>query len=151
MSKSEPFQIVTDVEIEASPQVVWDELTNFASFAGWNPFMVEASGTATLGSRLTVRMHPPGGSVMTFKPTVTQAKAPERFEWLGSVMVRGLFDGRHRFELQGTESGTRLIQSEQFTGLLVPFLRKSLETNTRAGFEAMNDALKERVEKLRAG
>ena len=41
---------------------------------------------------------------------------------------------------------TRFIQGERFTGLLVPLLRKNLDRGTREGFEAMNQALKARVE-----
>lgn len=150
MSDKRPFEIKTEVEIAATPETVWNELTDLGSFSTWNPFMVEASGDPVTGSRLEVRMQPPGGSAMTFRPTVTESTAPMRFEWLGSLLVRGLFDGRHRFELEGVGSGTRLIQSEQFTGILVPLLRKSLETRTRAGFESMNSALKEQVESLQS-
>jgi hypothetical protein len=35
-----------------------------------------------------------------------------------------------------------------FRGLLVPFLASTLRTTTRRGFEAMNAALKKRVEAL---
>jgi hypothetical protein len=41
---------------------------------------------------------------------------------------------------------TRLTQSEEFSGLLVPFTATVLE-RTRAGFEAMNEALRARAEK----
>ena len=150
MSGKKPFEIVTEVEIDGTTAEVWAELIDFGSFASWNPFMIEASGDAEIGSRLELRMQPPGGSAMTFRPTVTEAADAKRLEWLGSLLVRGLFDGRHRFELEDTGSGTRFVHSEQFTGLLVPLLRRSLDTKTRAGFEAMNAALKERVESLRA-
>ncbi|HEU4318530.1 MAG TPA: SRPBCC domain-containing protein [Acidimicrobiia bacterium] len=150
MSDKEPFQITTEVAIAATPETVWSQLTDFEAFASWNPFMIEVSGDPTLGSKLQVRMQPPGGSTMTFRPTVTEATAPNRFEWLGNLLFRGLFDGRHRFELESAGSGTRLVHSEQFTGILVPLMRKALETRTRAGFEAMNHALKERVESLQS-
>jgi hypothetical protein len=35
---------------------------------------------------------------------------------------------------------------ERFTGVLVPFIKKSLDTKTLAGFEAMNIAPKVRAE-----
>jgi hypothetical protein len=68
------------------------------------------------------------------------------FEWLGRLVMPLLFDGRHRFELVPNGDGTRLIHTEHFTGLLVPLLKKSLDTKTVAGFEAMNTALKARAE-----
>ncbi|MGD2043700.1 MAG: SRPBCC domain-containing protein [Acidimicrobiia bacterium] len=140
------YRIVTEIEIDARPEEVWKHLTDLRSFSEWNPFMIEGSGKVEVGARLKVRMQQPGGSAMTFKPTVTEATAPERFEWLGSLVFPGLFDGRHRFELMPTASGTHLIHSEEFNGVLVPLLRRSLDTRSRAGFETMNQALKARVE-----
>jgi hypothetical protein len=90
-------------------------------------------------------MVPPGGRAMTFRPTVTRVAPGEVFEWLGHLGLPGLFDGRHRFELVETASGTRLTQRETFTGILVRPLRRSLDTKTKAGFDAMNAALSRRV------
>ncbi|MGH2735621.1 MAG: SRPBCC domain-containing protein, partial [Actinomycetota bacterium] len=62
-------------------------------------------------------------------------------------LVKGLFDGEHRFTLEPTNGGgTRVVQGERFSGALVPLLRRSLDDGTLAGFRAMNEALKRRVE-----
>ncbi len=60
----------------------------------------------------------------------------------GPPRCRGLFDGRHRFELHDPPSGCRLVQRETFTGVLVPLFARSLYDNTAGGFRAMNTALK---------
>jgi hypothetical protein len=84
---------------------------------------------------------------MTTKPAVTAVEPARTFEWLGHLGARGVFDGRHRFELQATPSGgTRVTHTEQFDGVLVRFMRKTLDTQTHDGFEAMNTALKTRAE-----
>ncbi len=83
---------------------------------------------------------------MTFRPTVTAVDPDTKFEWLGTLGFRGVFDGRHIFELEATGSGTRFVQREEFTGLLVPLFARSLDGKTKAGFEAMNQAIKERAE-----
>ena len=44
------------------------------------------------------------------------------------------------------ENRVRLTHSECFRGLLVPMLWKGLDTDTRAGFEQLNQALKARAE-----
>jgi hypothetical protein len=80
------------------------------------------------------------------KPRVMVVEPARAFEWLGRVVVRGVFDGRHRFELEATEHGTRFTQREEFSGVLAPLLPRSLHARTAAGFAAMNDALKARVE-----
>ena len=40
----------------------------------------------------------------------------------------------------------RFTQSEHFSGLLLPLFKNSLTQNTKAGFEAMNRAIKARAE-----
>jgi hypothetical protein len=58
----------------------------------------------------------------------------------------GLFDGEHRFAVEPLEGGRfRFVQEERFRGLLVPLFAKGLDTHTRAGFEAMYQALKARA------
>jgi hypothetical protein len=141
-------QLHTDIAIDAAPDVVWQVLTDLDSYAGWNPFITSSSGDAEVGTKLVNRLEPPGGRPMTFKPTVTVVEYAKVFEWLGNLGVRGVFDGRHRFELEPNGSGTKLTQRETFDGLLVRFFRTSLDARTRPGFEAMNRALKARAESV---
>ncbi len=140
-------ELHTEVTIEAPPEVVWQVLVDLDRYRDWNPFVVEAAGTVEVGERLTNRIQPPGGKAMTFKPEVTEVEPHSVFEWLGRLVMPGVFDGRHRFELRPTSSGGAILtHSEYFRGVLVRFMRSSLDTTTRAGFEAMNDALKTRAE-----
>jgi len=143
---SEPRRLVTKVEIDAPPDAVWDVLTDLDAYETWNPFIIEGSGIVDEGESLHLRMSPPGGRAMSFKSTVTAADRATRLEWLGHVGVPGLFDGRHRFELRADDGGTTLVHSEEFTGVLAPMMMKLLDEKTRSGFEAMNVAMKERVE-----
>ena len=84
---------------------------------------------------------------MTFTPRVTVVEPGQRLEWLGTMGIPGLFDGRHSFTLTPVgNSGTRLVQAEEFSGALVPFAGKLLG-KTEAGFRAMNAALLARLEK----
>ncbi len=141
----------TEIEIDAAPDVVWSVLTDLDGYAAWNPFITSAEGTVEVGEKLTNRMEPPGGRAITFRPRVTEVEATSTFEWLGRLGVPGVFDGRHRFELEPTATGTRLVHGEKMTGLLVRVLRSSLDSQTKPGFEAMNAALKTRAEAISAG
>jgi hypothetical protein len=134
------------IDIDASPAVVWGVLTDQQSFGDWNPFVTRFTGDLVLGGRLEVRIAPPGGRGMTFRPTVTALEPQRRLEWLGRFLLRGLFDGRHTFELtELPDGGTRLVQSETFSGLLVRASGRMLDS-TLDGFAAMNEALKHRAE-----
>ena len=74
--------ITSVIDIDATPQEVWDVLTDFASYGEWSTFTA-AEGTAHVGSRLTMRM--PG---MTFRPTVTVATPGQQLRWEGTIAGR---------------------------------------------------------------
>ena len=137
----------TEIDIDAPADVIWDVLTDLDEYSSWNPFVVEASGTVAVGERLRTRIQPPGGTAMTFRPRVTEVEPTRVFEWLGRLGLPRLFDGRHHFELVALDGGrTRLVQTEHFRGVLVRLMKRSLDTTTLDGFEAMNQALKARAE-----
>jgi len=58
----------------------------------------------------------------------------------------GIFDGFHQFELRPEDSGITLIQSEDFSGVLVPLFWSGMKGPTKDGFERMNLALKSKCE-----
>ena len=137
--------IDTEILIQAVPDKVWQVLTDFAAYPQWNPFIESIEGRPEWGTRLTVRINA-GGKRHVFKPVVLQATASTRLRWLGRVGFPGVFDGEHSFELRPEGAGTRLLQTESFQGFLVPLLWKDVEPVTKAGFHAMNAALKARAE-----
>ncbi len=143
-------ELHTEIDIAAPPEVVWQVLIDLDRYPEWNPFITSAVGKPEEGETLVNRLEPPEGKPMTFKPQVTVVEDGTAFEWLGKLVVSGLFDGRHRFEIEASPSGSRFIQKETFDGVLVRFLRASLDRNTKAGFEAMNTALKVRAESIAA-
>ena len=137
----------SEIEIDTPAERVWGVLTDFASYPQWNPFIRKIRGQPTKGERLEVRIEPPGGRGMTFKPKVLNAEPNRELRWLGHLLVPGLFDGEHSFTIQPLgENRVRFVQREAFKGVLVPLFARSLETNTQLGFEEMNRALKERTE-----
>lgn len=141
------FELRTEIEIDAPAERVWAMLVDFAAYPSWNPFIVSLEGSLALDAPLVARMRPPGGRSMTFKPHVIAVEPNARFAWRGSLPIPGLFAGEHRFELSVLgPSRVRFVHAERFSGLLVSLLRKSLDGDTRAGFVAMNAALKARAE-----
>ncbi len=142
-------ELCSQIEIQASAERVWQLLTDFASFPQWNPFIRRASGNVQVGERLEVNIQPSGASGMTFRPTVLKAEPNRELRWLGRLLIPGLFDGEHIFTIEplGTNR-VRFVQREIFTGLLVPLFTRGLDTNTRRGFEEMNQALKVRAEQV---
>jgi hypothetical protein len=140
----------TEIDIAASAARVWDVLTDFAAYPDWNPFIRRIEGVLVPRARLLVRIQPPGGRAMTFRPTVLRVEPERELAWRGRTLIPGLFDGEHHFKLEPRSvDSVRFVHGEHFSGVLVPVLRRSLETTTRQGFEAMNAALKTRAESTR--
>ena len=83
---------------------------------------------------------------MMFRPRVLKIETNREFRWLGSLLIPGIMDGEHIFIIDRiAKDRVWFRHAEQFKGLLVPFLWKSLDTNTRQGFNEMNVALKNLV------
>lgn len=145
-------ELRTEIEFEATPQEVWDVLTDLPAYGEWNPFIRRIEGEPRTGAKLEVRMEPEGERAMTFRPTVLTVEPGREFRWLGHLLVPGVFDGEHRWSVEEIEPGrVRFTQSERFGGILVPLLWKKLrDGGTAKGFRAMNEALAARVAALRS-
>jgi hypothetical protein len=141
-------RIVTEIEINASAVRVWHVLTDFTFYPEWNPFIRRISGSLAVGSRLEAFIQPLGGRGMRFKPTVLASTEGREFRWLGRLLIRGIFDGEHSFRIEPlTHERVRFIQEERFSGILTfPPLFRLATRGAKEGFEAMNQALKQRAE-----
>jgi hypothetical protein len=140
-------KLYSEIEIAASPEKVWRILTDFAEFPNWNPFIKKAKGNLTVGEKLEVFLQPSGTKGMNFNPTLLVVEKEREFRWLGKILIPGLFDGEHFFKIEPLdESKVKFIQGENFKGLLVRLLAKSLDTDTLRGFKEMNEALKKLAE-----
>lgn len=140
-------ELFTEIIINASADKVWKILTDFRSYPDWNPFVRQLKGEVRVGKRIEAVLQPPNQKEMVFKPRVIKLVPRREFRWHGMLGIRGLFDGEHIFEVHpAAPQKVRFVQREIFRGVLVPVILRSIEQNTRAGFEQMNQALKERCE-----
>lgn len=138
-------EIKTEIAINASPDKVWAILNDFGNYPQWNPFIKSIKGEVKVGNKITARIEPPNTKGMTFKPKVLAYETNKELSWIGHLLFSGIFDGEHKFELIDNGNGTTtFIQGEKFKGILVGLL--NIE-NTKKGFEAMNEKLKELVER----
>lgn len=139
-------QIVTEITINATAEEVWAVLVKNEDYGSWNPLIIESTGEIIKGGKLKNTLQT-GEKTMVFKPKITNLTPNKRFEWLGHLLLPGIFDGRHFFELQQLENGqTHFIHGENFKGILSGFILKSIGEDTLKNFQEMNKALKEKVE-----
>jgi hypothetical protein len=140
-------KLVTKIEIEAGPAIVWQHLTDFTSYPQWNPFITKIEGQASAGAQLSVRLQPQGQTAMDFTPTLLVVESQRELRWLGHLGVPGIFDGEHYWLIEAhSDSAVTLTQGENFSGVLALLIFAGMEEGTRSGFTAMNAALKARAE-----
>ena len=133
--------LTSTIDISATPEQVWDVLSDFASYGEWSNFS-RVSGTATKGTRLSIRM--PG---MSFRPYVTAAVPNQELEWSATIAGERFFVGRHTFTLIPNDDGTtRLNNVETFSGVSVRPFRRLFTSKEDDGYASFNRALKQRVE-----
>lgn len=142
-------ELDTSIDIDAPVHRVWEIFAALSAYPQWNPLIRRIDGELTLGGRLNVRVEPPEGMPMSFRPRIEALEPGRRLTWVGAFVHGRLFRGEHSFELVPLEGGrTRFVQRERFSGMLLPLLRRQIQGSTRRGFEAMNRALKQRAEGL---
>lgn len=139
-------ELRTEIEIQALPEKVWEILTALDKYPEWNPFLCHAIGSAKVGATVDLDFQPDSQG-LKLHCTVIRAEANKELCWSYHVGWPFLFYGEHSFTLELVgENKVRFIDREIFKGLLVPLQAKDIDTNTRRGFEAMDKALKLKVE-----
>lgn len=134
------------IEIRASLDLVWETLTDFASYPEWNPHLRRVRGRPRQGRRLSVVSQPPGSRPVPLRPRVVAWEPPHELRWRASFISGRLFSGEHGFRLEPLgRDRVRFVQDETFRGLLVPIYSRLRLPATRRGFEQMNQALRQRA------
>jgi len=137
--------VAREILIARPPMVVWGVLVRTGDYPAWNPFIQRVDGSLAVGARVVIALGDEAHR-MEFRPVVLEMEPGSVLRWRGSLGPGGLFDGEHSFVLTAEGRGTKLVQSERFSGLLVGRLTEGLLRDTGDSFSAMNSALKSRVE-----
>jgi len=85
---------------------------------------------------------------MAMAPTLLNFSPSKELRWRGQLLGPGVFDGELYYQVSElAQAGVRLTHGEVFSGVLVPiFFRGALRRGIELGFQAMNQALKQRAE-----
>lgn len=134
----------TQIEINAPIEKVWIGLTNFSSYPEWNPIVGKLSGEMKVGNKITTYIVPLG---KTYYPKLVAYDINHQLIWLGALGARFLLAGKHYYKLEKiSQTKTRLVHGETFTGLLSWFIKSGLLAKMEEAFIKHNNILKNRVE-----
>jgi len=139
-------ELSTEIEIRAKPDQVWQVLTSLDEYPEWNPFIKLAIGNPRVGERVDITIRS-GTKDMELHCVVVRVEPNKELCWKYHVISPFLFSGEHSFIIDQIEGDkVRFVDREIFNGLLVATQAKNIDTNSKLGFEAMDKALKVRVE-----
>jgi len=137
--------IDTWIDIEASPDRIWEVLVDFPKWSMWNSFIPLVEGKLEEGQTLKIQVCPPGLKPMTFEPKIFSLIENKEIIWGGSFLGI-VYRGEHLFLLEPlSDNQTRFRQIERFRGPMV-LLMGSMIKKTEKGYHQMNNLLKKRVE-----
>jgi hypothetical protein len=141
-------EIHAQIDIKAPPSVVWDVLADFGMYRRWNPLIRSVLGHAVSGRQLEILVAAPPGAGVTSRLTIVHLRAGHEMTWVEWWSVPGVFVSERRFRIEPLPlGGARFHHGEKVRGIMVPLMGARRRSRGRAGFEAMNAALKQRAER----
>lgn len=110
-------------DIKATPEAVWNRLTDAAGFPSWNSTVQSIDGPIEPGHRLSIQV--PASPRRTFHPTVVVFDPPHRMTWREGSMP--MFRGIRTFTVEPGDGGeSRFTMREELRGVMVPLIGRSL-------------------------
>ncbi len=142
-----PYEIRTEIAINATPARVWDVLTDFPRYPDWNPFVLEVEGTVRQNAMIRYRFEMPRGVRIWTAATVPKFEHESELRFSANFLTPTVFRGDHYFVIQPTgQNGVIFHHGENISGLLFPVIRLILQNYGPPIFQALNGALKQRAE-----
>lgn len=137
------YSIHSKILIDASPEQVWAALMASGAIP---PEIRNAICEERIDEPFSVTMSSDGRSVSLIVKLLA-AERPRTIRWKGHLLFPGLFDGDHSIEISENSPRSSLLQQcENFSGILVPFLSRTIE-QTKQRFEETNSEIRDLAEK----
>lgn len=143
------LQIVkSEIEIEASPEIVFDLLTDLQKYPEWNPFTPHVESTLEIGAPVRMKVRLGKGPKLSNKVEfVTANERPICLCWGADIPFRFLIRADRCQTLEALPNGrTRYICTDTISGWLTPLVIRFFGAAMQRGFDDCALALKRRAE-----
>ncbi|HEY5072766.1 MAG TPA: SRPBCC domain-containing protein [Caulobacteraceae bacterium] len=142
-----PQKIEHRLGIRAPAEAIWELIGDVDGWKDWNPLYPKSRGALRIGSRLELEVALPGEDARAIQPVVLEWVPNEQLIWRLS-MFGGLIKTTRYMEIEQLAGSACIFSNgEIFAGLLGPFMARRMRAPIRAGFAAMGEAVKARVER----
>ncbi len=140
------LKIVEDIEIHAKPERIFEIMTDFESYASWNPWVTEAHGaSAGEGDELWV-IADLGRFRQKVRHRILVHRPNVEFRWCDVGWFTALAYGQRARFVEPTENGVRYRVELTVSGVGASLVELILGKALRKGLKAETDALKARAE-----
>ena len=130
-------------KIKASPETIWEILTDAPGYPNWDPWVERIEGTIAPGE--TIKAYTKLSPGRAFPAKVTEFVPGQKMTWSGGMPL-GLFKGIRTFTLVPQEDGViEFTLREVFSGPLLPLIGRSIPDMTSA-FQDFAAGLKQHAE-----
>jgi hypothetical protein len=136
------------VGVQAPAEVIWEVISDLASWHQWNALYPKAAGEIRIGGTLELTLALPGQPPQELRPTVMEWVPNEQLHWKLTIMG-GLVRTIRYLEIEAlAEASCIVTNGEIFGGFLGPSVGKRMGRSVYRAFSDMDDALKARAELL---
>lgn len=128
--------------IDASPEAVWEVLSDGPGFVDWDSGIAKFEGTIAPGNKIKLFSEVSPGRAFPLKVTTME---PARKLVFAGGMPLGLFKGERTYTLTPEGTGTKFHMREEYTGPLLNMIWKSMP-DLQPSFDKFANGLKAKVE-----
>jgi uncharacterized protein YndB with AHSA1/START domain len=147
-------ELRTSIDLDATPELVWEVLTDVSAYPTWTPGLTSAEGSFVAGGSVVFEFPSMHGLLRTTVPaTVTELVPGRRLRYtlrFARLGIPGLLDTEHTATIAVRDGGVRLWLELRVRGLLLALMVHSLSPDETPTFRDMPTALKARIEAVQA-
>jgi hypothetical protein len=141
VNRDAPVVAATDLVIAASPDTVWDVITDIERWPSWNPAVrsMSFSGDVEEGAQFRWKAGP-----ATISSTIRRIERPRLIGWTGQTFG---IDAMHVYRLEPRDGKTLVTTEESYDGLLARVFRGPVEKMLTKSLDAGLGHLKVEAER----
>ncbi len=114
-------RLALSTALPASVERAWATLVDIERWPNWGQLVVKAEGDFVTGSRWTMELQDPNGSLRQMRPYFVSMTPPQSIVFETRIGPRWVIKLRHCFKFESSEPGNCVLwQRFEASGLLVP-------------------------------
>lgn len=140
-------EFTTEIQINSSPEILWNVLTDFKNYYQWNPILQKIKGEPLIGNQLEINLQTVGGKKRVYHPKIIKIIPNQELRWKGKFIFSQIFSGERVFLIEKySDNKVKFVNKEIFSGIGVRLTPRKMEEDIVASFNKMNEALKKTIE-----